>query len=249
MQTVEQDVFSGTVFNRVRNSFLLRDKKILAVGSLSLVFEGSNPDTVYHLSIDNASHDFALKARDYAVDGVAKIHKDYGAVGIYQHDQFYSDYLWLAEMELLFPIAKDSMSYAEIRDILLSLTDNPEGDIYSTYSEKCRFLAQVNRAPFYPRTMRCVEALRRLVFKYVAASTCDLDVRLNKFMIRPYSGEVVLNGPVNWINDVSQNRHAQLLKEVVVLKPHWASSDAEPVSVTPQVAAPENLFLLKLRGA
>ncbi|QFG33881.1 MULTISPECIES: hypothetical protein [Pseudomonas] len=231
MQTVEQDVFSGPVFNKVRNSFLLRNKRILAVGSFSLVFEGSRPDTVYHLSIDNAGHDFALKASAHAVDGVAKIHKDYGAVGIYQHDQFYSDYLWLAEMELLFPIATNSISCAEIRHVLLSLTDSFEGDIYTTYSEKCRFLAQVNRAPFYPRTIRCVEALRRLMFRYVAASTCDLDVRLSKFMIRPCSGEVVLNGPVNWINDVSKKRHAQLLKEVVVLKPGWASSDAEPSSV------------------
>ncbi|AKV10037.1 hypothetical protein B723_27995 [Pseudomonas fluorescens NCIMB 11764] len=231
MQTVEQDVFFGPVFNKVRNSFLLRDKRILAVGSFSLVFEGSNPDTVYHLSIDNASHDFALKARAYAVDGVARIHKDYGAVGIYHHDKFYSDYLWLAEMELLLPITTDSMSCEDVRDVLLSLTDSPEGNIYTTYSEKCKFLAQVNRAPFYPRTMRCVESLRRLIFRYVATSTCDLDVRLNKFMIRPYSGEVVLNGPVNWMNDVSQSRHAQLIKEVVVLKLGWASSDAEPVSV------------------
>ncbi len=210
MQSVEQQIFSGEIFDRVRSSFLLKDKLLLASGTFSLVFEGSTPASVYHLAIDNAGHDFSMKAKHYSIDGVRKILRDYGAVAIYQHDPFYPDYLWLAELEVLNPLVSSPAAHREVQDVLRCLTGSPEGQIYSTFSDKCELLSSLNRAPLYARTSRCVQALRKLMLKYVTSTSCDFDLRIDNFMIRPYTGEVILNGPINWICDVDPERHLML---------------------------------------
>lgn len=217
MDTVEQQVFSGETFERVRGSLLLRDRALMAAGGFSLLFQGSSPNSVYHLSIDNAGHDFSVKAKRYSIDGVAKIHRDYGAVAIYQHDPFFPGYLWLAEFELLHPLSSSPSAYLEVRDVLRALTGSPEGEVYSTFSEKSKLLSNLNRVPVYARTMRCIETLRKLLFKYVTNTSCDIDLGLSSFMIRPHTGEVVLNGPVNWLCDITPQRHAQLLQSDVVI--------------------------------
>ncbi|WP_161871573.1 hypothetical protein [Pseudomonas sp. SG-MS2] len=218
MHIVEQQIFSGDVFKQVRTSSLLNGKALLASGGFSLTFEGSTPVSVYHLSIDNAGHDFSVKAKQHAIDGVAKIFRNYGAVAIYQHDPFYPDYLWLAEMEMLHPLSSSPAAYREIQDVLRSLTGSPEGLIYSTLTEKCKLLANLNRAPVYPRTMRSIQALRKLLFKYVTNTSCDIDLRLKNFMIRPCTGEVILNGPVNWLCDVTPDWHASLMASGVLIE-------------------------------
>lgn len=235
MQSLEHQVFPGNVFRQVRNSSLLQGKALLGSGSFSLVFEGSRPDTVYHLSIDNASHDFSVKAKQYSIDGVAKIHRDFGAVAVYQYDPFYPDYLWLAELELLHPLATSPAAFREVQDVLRSLTGVPEGKIYSTFSEKCKLLEGLNSVPIYPRTMRCTQALRKLLFKYVTTTSCDVDVRITNFMIRPYTGEVILNGPVNWLCDICPERHAQLIRSGVLIESVIVSQASAEILPFPRV--------------
>ncbi|MBK4998918.1 hypothetical protein IAE37_001194 [Pseudomonas sp. S31] len=217
MNSFECQIFPGDAFRNLRSSSLLQGKKLLGSGSFSLVFEGSEADTVFHLSIDNAGHDFSVKAKQHSIDGVAKIHRDFGAVALYQDDAFYPDYLWLAELELLHPLSTSPAAFREVQDLLRILTGVTEGVIYSTFSEKCKLLARLNHVPIYPRTMRCTQALRKLLFKYVTTTSCDVDVRISNFMIRPYTGEVVLNGPVNWLCDISPERQAQLAHSEIIL--------------------------------
>lgn len=210
MHSMEQQIFSGEIFEKVRSSSLLKDKSLLANGTFSLVFEGSTPASIYHLALDNAGHDFSMKAKRYSIDGVRKIFRDFGAIAIYQHDPFYPDYLWLAELEVLNPLVSSPAAHHEVQDVLRCLTGRPEGKIYSTFTGKCELLSNLNRTPIYARTARCVQALRKLMLKYVTSSSCDFDLRIENFMIRPYTGEVVLDGPINWICDVEPEHHLRL---------------------------------------
>ncbi len=76
---------------------------------------------MYRLSSDNATHNFAAKAKKLGVPSVVRLLADYGAVALYKNDDYYPDYLWLVHLEHLNSLETYPDQQAAVARLLLHL--------------------------------------------------------------------------------------------------------------------------------
>lgn len=214
MDFSRQKILVGEMFEAVRACIPLAGKKIIALGSFSVLFEGETPATVYRLSSDNATHDFASKAKKLGVPGVVQLLEDYGAVAYYQNQ----DYLWLAHLERLDSLKAYPSQQAAVARLLLHLTDSDDGDLLTTPEDKYDLLEKLDCAPVEPWTRQAVEAMRRLLPEYIAELEVDLDLGASNFMVSAATGQVVLSDPVSGLCNITEERRKRLVAEGVVLE-------------------------------
>lgn len=203
-----QHVLIGEAYERVRNSHLLIGKEIAATGSFSVLFDGETPRSIYRLSTDNATHDFASRAKRGGLAGVVSLLDDYGAVAIYKSDQFYPDYLWLAHLERLAPLESGSAQQQSVAKLLLHLTGEPDGILLTELDEREAVITALSTAPKDSYTKLVLEAMQLVLPKYL--HTVDFDLTISNFMIRPGTGEVVMSDPVHGLSEVSTEWHRHL---------------------------------------
>lgn len=203
-----QHVLVGEDYARVRNSHLLTGKEIVAAGSFSVLFNGETPGSIYRLSTDNATHDFASRAKDKGLAGVVNLLDDYGAVAIYKDDQLYPDYLWLAHLERLTPLESGSAPHQSVAKLLLHLTGEPDGVLLTELGEREAVITALSTAPKDSYTELVLEAMQLVLPEYLHA--VDFDLTISNFMIRPGTGEVVMSDPVHGLSEVSGEWHRHL---------------------------------------
>ncbi len=211
-----QHILVGRDYERVRNSNLLVGKQIIATGSFSVLFSGETPGSIYRLSTDNATHDFASMAKYRGLPGVVDLLEDYGAVAIYNQDQFDPDYLWLAHLERLTPLAEDSAQRLLIAELLLHLTGEAEGTLLTEIDEREAMIAALPTAPIDEHTKLVIEAMESLLPGYL--HKVDFDLSISNFMMRPSNGDVVLSDPVHGLSEVSKDLHGYLEGEPVIFE-------------------------------
>lgn len=119
-----QYVLVGQDYERVRNSRLLVGKQVIASGSFSVLFSGETSESIYRLSTDNATHDFAGRAKHLGLAGVVGLLDDYGAVAIYSQDQSSPEYLWLAHLERLAPRSSIQRNARQVNHLYGSADDS-----------------------------------------------------------------------------------------------------------------------------
>lgn len=208
-----QQVLVGRDFDRVRNSPLLAGKEIIAVGAFSVLFNGETPGSIYRLSTDNATHDFARRAKHEGLAGAVNLLDDYGAVAIYREDQSHPDYLWLAHLERLAPLQKDSTQHQSVAQVLLYLTGEEDGSLLTEIDERKSVIASLPRAPKSTHTKLVLDAMASLLPEYL--HNIDFDLSISNFMIRPSTGDVVMSDPVHGLSKVSAEWHRYLKDEPV----------------------------------
>lgn len=218
MGIAHQRVLEGEVFEAVRSRSPLAGKQIIDLGSFSVLFEGETPDSVYRLSSDNATHDFAAKAKKLGIPGVVRLLADYGAVALYQNDDYSPDYLWLAHLEHLDSLETYPNQQAAVACLLLHLTDSDDGDLLATSEDKHALLAKLGNAPISPCTRHAVEAMQRLLPKYIAETDVDVDLGASNFMVCAATGDVVLSDPVSGLSNISEEHRKRLLAEGIVVE-------------------------------
>lgn len=208
-----QQVLVGRDFDRVRNSPLLVGKEIIAMGAFSVLFNGETPGSIFRLSPDNATHDFARRAKHRGLAGVVNLLDDYGAVAIYREDQFDPDYLWLAHLERLVPLQKDSAQQQSVAQVLLHLTGEEDGSLLTEIDERKAVIAALPTAPKSTHTKLVLDAMASLLPEYL--HNIDFDLSISNFMIRPSTGDVVMSDPVQGLSKVSVEWHRYLKDEPV----------------------------------
>lgn len=211
-----QHVLVGRDYERVRNSHFLIDKEIIATGSFSVLFSGEMPGSIYRLSTDNATHDFACRAKQRGLAGAVGMLDDYGAVAIYNEDQFFPDYLWLAHLERLAPMAEDSAQRLSVAKLLSHLTGEADGSLLTVIDEREAVMAALATAPVDKHTKLVIHAMESLLPHYL--HKVDFDLTISNFMIRPNNGDVVLSDPVHGLSDVSADLHRYLEDEPVLFE-------------------------------
>jgi hypothetical protein len=218
MDFAHQQVLVGEVFEAVCARSPLAGKQIIDLGSFSVLFEGETPASVYRLSADNATHDFAVKAKKLGLPGVVRLLADYGAVALYHDDASNPDYLWLAHLEHLEVLQKYPIQQAAVARLLLHLTDSDDGDLLATPEEKHALLAKLDDVPIEACTRQAVEAMRCLFPEYIAHSDIAMDLGASNFMIRAVTGDLVLSDPVSGLCNITDERHERLLVEGIVVE-------------------------------
>ncbi|WP_460057148.1 hypothetical protein [Pseudomonas sp. S2_D06] len=218
MDIAHQRVLEGEVFEAVRSRSPLVGKQIINLGSFSVLFEGETSDSVYRLSSDNATHDFAAKAKKFGIPGVVRLLADYGAVALYQNDDCYPDYLWLAHLEHLDSLETYPNQQAAVARLLLHLTDSDDGDLLASPEDKHVLLAKLDDAPIEPCTRQAVEAMQRLLPEYIAETDVDVDLGASNFMVCALTGDVVLSDPVSGLSNISEEHRRRLLAEGIVVE-------------------------------
>jgi hypothetical protein len=211
-----QHILVGRDYERVRNSYLLVGKQIIAIGSFSVLFSGETSGSVYRLSTDNATHDFACTAKHRGLAGVVDLLDDYGAVAIYNQDQFSADYLWLAHLERLAPISEDSAQRQSIAKLLTHLTGEADGSLLTDIDERKAVVAALPTAHIDEHTKLVIDALASLLPDY--PHEVDFDLSISNFMMRPGNGNVVLSDPVHGLSNVSAELHRYLEGEPVIFE-------------------------------
>ncbi|WP_176464688.1 MULTISPECIES: hypothetical protein [Pseudomonas chlororaphis group] len=218
MEITHQRVLEGEVFEAVRARSPLAGKQIIDLGSFSVLFEGETSASVYRLSSDNATHDFAAKAKKRGIQGVVQILADYGAVACYQNDGDSSDYLWLAHLERLDSLEKYPNQQAAVARLLRHLTDSDDGDLLATPEDKVDVLEKLGDAPIEPCTRDAVEAMQLLLPEYIAETNVDLDLGASNFMVCAVSGNVILSDPVTGLSNISEEHRKRLSAEGIVIE-------------------------------
>lgn len=213
MDFAEQQVLEREAFEAVRASMPLAGKKIINTGSFSVLFEGATPASVYRLSSDNATHDFAARAKKLGVPGVVRLLDDFGAVALYQ-----DDYLWLAHLEHLECLDAYPIQQEAVARLLLHLTDDDDGDLLTTQEDRLAVVAKLDDAPIEPCTRLAIEAIQCMLPDYISESNVDLDLQASNFMVRAATGDVVLSDPVSGLSNISEERHERLLAEGIVVE-------------------------------
>lgn len=212
----EQYVLDGAEFEAVRTAPLLAKKEIIGAGSFSVLFEGETEDTIYRLSIDSATHDFAWDARKANLSGVVYPIENYGAVAIYAESVVGPDFLYLAHLERLYPLEKFPEKLASVTRLLAYLTDDEAGSLLATPEEKGLVMSLLAEAPEEKNTKFVIAAMRSLFPKYVCIA--DLDLSISNFMVRAGTGEIVLSDPVHGLSSASDLRYEQLLRNTHVFE-------------------------------
>ena len=218
MEIAHQRVLEGGVFEAVRARSPLAGKQIIDLGSFSVLFEGETSASVYRLSSDNATHDFAAKAKKLGIPGVVRLLADYGAVALYQEDAYCPDYLWLAHLEHLDSLETYPNQQAAVVRLLRHLTDSDDGDLLATPEDKHALLAKLGDAPIEPCTRHAVEAMQVLLPEYIAETDVDVDLGTSNFMVCAASGDVVLSDPVNGLSNISEEHRKRLSAEGIVIE-------------------------------
>lgn len=216
MSLYEQHVLKGKEFDAVRSAPLLSNKAIIGAGSCSILFDGEIQNSVYRLSLDSATHDFAWNARELKLLGVVYPIADYGAVAIYEESTIYPDYLHLAHLERLYPLKNFQNQFSSVSKLLMYLTEDESGSLLCTNSEKKSLISLLPSAPVEENTKLVVIAMQRLFPAY--AKCADLDLSISNFMVRAETGDVVLSDPVHGLSGVSEERHERLLRETHVFE-------------------------------
>lgn len=216
MSSYIQYVLEGAEFEAVRTSHLLANKAIIAAGSCSVLFEGETQDSIYRLSLDSATHDFAWDARISKLSGVVYSIADYGAVAIYGQSSVGPDCLYLAHLERLQPLQKFPEQQASVSRLLAYLTEGEDGELLATPREKEQLISLLPRAPVEEHTEHAVTAMQKLFPRYVRLA--DLDLSISNFMVRPGTGDVVLSDPVHGLSGVCKERYERLLREIHVFE-------------------------------
>lgn len=211
-----QHILVGRDYERVRNSHLLVGKHIVATGSFSVLFSGETPESIYRLSTDNATHDFASRAKNRGLAGTVGLLDDYGAVAIYNQDQYFPDYLWLAHLERLAPLPDDSLQRLSIAKLLSHLTGEADGLLLTEIDEREAVIAALPTAPINEHTKLVVDAMVSLLPDYLYE--VDFDLNISNFMMRPSNGDVVLSDPVHGLSDVSADWRRYLEGEPVIFE-------------------------------
>jgi len=211
-----QQVLVGRDYERVRNSHLLVAKQIIASGSFSVLFSGETSESIYRLSTDNATHDFAGRAKRRGLAGVVGLLDDYGAVAIYGRGQRFSEYLWLAHLERLAPLPNDSLERQAVAELLSHLTGEADGLLLTDIDEQEAVLTALSTAPRNKYTELVIEAMLSLLPNYL--HELDFDLSISNFMMRPSNGNVVLSDPIHGLSDVSADLHRYLESEPVIFE-------------------------------
>ncbi|RMN73208.1 hypothetical protein ALQ54_02641 [Pseudomonas syringae] len=211
-----QHILVGRDYERVRNSNLLVGKHIIATGSFSVLFSGETPESIYRLSTDNATHDFASRAKHRGLAGVVGLLDDYGAVAIYNQDQCFPDYLWLAHLERLAPLSEDSAQRRSLAKLLSHLTGEADGSLLIEIDEQEAAMAALLTAPVDKHTKLIIDSMASLLPDYL--KEVDFDLNISNFMMRPSNGDVVLSDPVHGLSDVSADLHRYLEGEPVIFE-------------------------------
>lgn len=196
----------------------LAGKEIINLGSVSVLFEGETSASVYRLSSDNATHNFAAKAKKLGIPGVVRLLADYGAVALYKNDDNYPDYLWLAHLEHLSSLDTYPDQQAAVARLLLHLTDSDDGDLLVTLEDKHVLLAKLDDAPIEPCTRQAVDAMQRLLPEYIVETDVDVDLGASNFMVRAATGDVVLSDPASGLSNISEERRKRLLADGIVVE-------------------------------
>lgn len=218
MDIARQRVLEGKVFEAVRSVSPLAGKQIISLGSVSLLFEGETSASVYRLSSDNATHNFAAKAKKLGIPGVVRLLADYGAVALYKNDDYYPDYLWLAHLEHLNSLENYPDQQAAVARLLLYLTDSDDGDLLATPEDKHALLAKLDDVPIEPCTRQVVEAMQRLYPEYILETDVDMDLGASNFMVRAATGDVVLSDPASGLSNISEEHRKRLLADGIVVE-------------------------------
>lgn len=216
MGDYEQDVLEGPEFEAVRAAPLLAGKAIIGAGSCSVLFEGESEHSIYRLSIDSATHDFAWDARRSNLSGVVYIIENYGAVALYAESAIGPEFLYLAHLERLYPLESFPKQLAAVSRLLAYLTDDEGGDLIATYEQKELLMSLLPRAPVEESTKSAISAMEILFPKY--KSIADFDLSILNFMVRAGTGEVVMSDPVHGISSASDARHEQLVRDIQVFE-------------------------------
>jgi hypothetical protein len=211
-----QHVLVGRDYERVRNSHLLVGKQVIASGSFSVLFSGETSESIYRLSTDNATHDFASRAKRRGLAGVVGLLDDYGAVAIYSQDQCFTEYLWLAHLERLAPLPMDSLQRQAMAKLLSHLTGDADGLLLTDIDEQEAVLTALPTAPSNKYTELVIEAMLSLLPNYL--HEVDFDLSISNFMMRPSNGDVVLSDPIHGLSDVSADLHRYLESEPVIFE-------------------------------
>jgi hypothetical protein len=211
-----QHILVGQDYERVRNSHLLVGKQVIASGSFSVLFSGETSDSIYRLSTDNATHDFASRAKHRGLAGVVGLLDDYGAVAIYSQDQCFPEYLWLAHLERLAPLPMDSLQRQAIATLLSHLTGDADGLLLTDIDEQQSVLTALPNAPIDKHTELVIEAMLSLLPNYL--HEVDFDLSISNFMMRPSNGDVALSDPIHGLSDVSADLHRYLESEPVIFE-------------------------------
>lgn len=216
MSGYEQHVLEGAEFEAVRAAPLLAKKEVIGAGSFSVLFEGETEDSIYRLSTDSATHDFAWDARKSNLSGVVYPIENYGAVAIYAESAVGPDFLYLAHLERLHPLEKFPEQLASVSRLLAYLTDDEDGSLLATPEEKELVMSLLHEAPVEENTKSVIVAMQSLFPKYFR--TADLDLSISNFMVRAETGEVVLSDPVHGLSSASDLRHERLLRDIHVFE-------------------------------
>lgn len=211
-----QTVLVGPAFELVRHSPLLKEKKLVGKGSFSVLFEGETDRSIYRLSMDNATHEFALRAKQTGLKGVVRSLNDYGAVAIYQGNGSDPDYLWLAHVERLSPLTGFAAKHRSIARLLAHLTGEEDGLLLTEVDEREAVLEALPTAMADADSELVVHALAILLPEYL--SRADFDLTISNFMVRPATGEIVLSDPVHGVSKVSAAFHNRLLEESLIIE-------------------------------
>jgi len=218
MDIAHQRILEGKVFETIRSRSPLAGKQIINLGSVSVLFEGETSASVYRLSSDNATHNFAAKAKRLCIPSVVRLLADYGAVALYQNDAYYSDYLWLAHLEHLNCLETYPDQQAAVARLLLYLTDSDDGDLLATLEDKHVLLAKLDDDPIEHCTRQAVEAMQRLLPEYIVETDVDVDLGASNFTVRAVTGDVVLSDPASGLSNISEERRKHLLADGIVVE-------------------------------
>lgn len=218
MDVSHHRVLEGEAFEKVCARSPLAGKQIINEGSFSVLFVGETSASVYRLSSDNATHHFAAKARNLGVAGVVRLLEDYGAIALYQNDDHFPNYLWLAHLEHLDSLETYPDQQAAVARLLLHLTDSDDGDLLTTPEDKNVLLEKLDDAPIESCTRKAVEAMQRLLPEYILETEADVDLGSSNFMVRAATGDVVLSDPVSGLANISEERRRRLLADGIVIE-------------------------------
>lgn len=182
----------------------LKGKKLIGRGAFSMVFEGSKPNTVYKVTLDDVNY-WMLNccAAGVSHKHFPKVYNNFGAIGDVSINKN-SHTIFMYEMERLNKLERGTEA-SNVSTILTKLQNASFGNVFK-YGPINRALFQIQdmmQSKSLPKSI--MNALRQLEEFAYSYEHIGLDMHRANFMMRK-NGTLVLSDPLNSMKIIFDRR-------------------------------------------
>lgn len=184
-------LFQGPFFEHIRQQEPLRSAEYFCCGSSTMLFQCDG--RLYRLTREGSGHSFLVEASVSGNPHVTHIIRDYGPIAP-SDEEVGEYYYWLAEVEWLHNLDPQDAISQRLQTLLDALTYE-ENLIFSpelpSFAKRCTDMAEL-----HPEFASLLNTLA-IAARFGHCSEADGDIRLDNFMRRPSTGELVLSDPLS----------------------------------------------------